>query len=151
MGVYGRPGASLRSWRAFFPRALIYGADIDRDILFREDRIKTFYCDQCDDSSIRSMWSEPELRGCGLDVIIEDGLHTFESNISFLNASLEHLRVGGFYVTEDISHSAFDKWIDVLETIYAKRFAAYEIGLVALPNPLNPYNDNNLLIIHRRC
>jgi hypothetical protein len=43
MGINGRPGASLRAWRELFPRALVYGADIDRDILFEEDRIKTFY------------------------------------------------------------------------------------------------------------
>jgi len=148
MEVQFRPGASLRGWREFFPRALVYGADIDRDILFEEDRIKTYYCDQCDASSIRSMWSGPELQGCSMDIIIEDGLHTFESSMSFLNGSLEHLSVGGFYITEDIARSEFDKWIDVLETVYARRVPAYEFGLVALENEVNDY-DNNLLIIHR--
>jgi len=149
MGVSGLPGASLRGWREFFPRALVYGADIDHEILFEEDRIKTFYCDQCDDSSIRSLWSKPELQGCGMDMIVEDGLHTFDSNISFLDGSLDHLRAGGFYITEDIASSAVDRWLDVLETVYARRFPAYEFSLVALPNPLNP-DDNNLLIVHRR-
>jgi hypothetical protein len=36
MGVNGKPGASLRAWRDYFPHATIYGADIDRDILFKE-------------------------------------------------------------------------------------------------------------------
>ena len=88
MGVYGRPGASLRGWREAFPHAVVYGADIDRTILFQDDRIKTFYCDQRDPASIRELWSEPELQG-GFDLIIEDGLHTFEASGSFLRARLD--------------------------------------------------------------
>ena len=98
MGVNGKPGASLRAWRELFPRAYIYGADIDRSILFQEDRIGTFYCDQ-HAAAIRDLWSLPELRG-GMDIIIDDGLHTFEANTCFLEASLGHLRAGGFYIIE---------------------------------------------------
>ncbi len=46
MGPQGKPGASLYGWREFFPNSEIFGADIDTDILFNADRIKTFYCDQ---------------------------------------------------------------------------------------------------------
>ena len=46
MGPSGRPGASLRGWKQYFKNANIFGADIDAGILFNEDRIKTFYCDQ---------------------------------------------------------------------------------------------------------
>jgi hypothetical protein len=150
MGPDGWPGASLWGWRKFFPRALVYGADIDREILFEADRIKTFYCDQCDDSSIRSMWSEPELQGHGMDIIVEDGLHTFASNISFLEGSLGRLRAGGFYIIEDISTSVLNRWVEVLESVYARRFPTYEFSLIALPKQLRSYADsNNLLIIHR--
>jgi hypothetical protein len=46
MGSGGRPGASLFAYRDFLPRARIYGADIDRGILFEDERIKTFFVDQ---------------------------------------------------------------------------------------------------------
>ncbi len=121
MGVQGIPGASLRGWRELFPHALVYGADIDRDILFEEDRIKTFYCDQLDSVAIRNLWSQPVLQG-GMDIIIDDGLHTFESSISFLDGSLEHLRPGGVYVIEDIKKETIEKWHNQVETIYSKRF-----------------------------
>ena len=49
----GKPGASLRVWRDYFPNAIIYGADIDKDILFAEERIKTFYIDQLDPVAIK--------------------------------------------------------------------------------------------------
>jgi hypothetical protein len=145
MGVDGRPGASLRGWREIFPNALIYGADIDRNILFQEERIKTFYCDQLDQGAIRELWSQPDLHD-GMDVIIEDGLHTFEANISFLEGSLDHLRPGGVYIIEDIVQETIEKWYEQIETVLTKKYPTYEFAFVRLPNSSNSY-DNNLLII----
>ena len=144
MGVFGVPGASLRGWRELFPHALVYGADIDRRILFQEDRIKTFYCDQLDRSSIRELWSHPELQA-GVDIIIEDGLHTFEANVSFLEGALDHLRPGGIYVTEDIGWNHVQDWYGRLETIYSKVYPMYEFAFVAMANR----GYNNLLVVRR--
>jgi len=148
MGGNGRPGASLRGWRELFPRALIFGADIDRDVLFEEDRIKTFYCDQLDSDAVANLWSQPVLKG-GMDIMIEDGLHTFEGNTSFLEGSLEHLRPGGVYVVEDIHRETVEKWRHRLETVYIKRFPNHEFALVLLPHSSND-QDNNVLIVRRR-
>ncbi len=147
MGINGRPGASLRAWREFFPHSLVYGADIDRAILFQGDEIKTFYCDQLSQAAIRDLWSQPDLRD-GMDIIIEDGLHTFEANVSFLEGSLEHLRPGGIYVIEDIEVGTVARWYDRLETIYSKRYPELAFAFVVLPNSLN-HVDNNLLVIRR--
>jgi len=143
MGLFGVPGASHRGWRELFPHALIFGADIDRGILFQEDRIKTFYCDQLDRSSIRELWSHPELQA-GVDIIIEDGLHTFEANVSFLEGSLGHLRPGGIYVTEDITWDHNNKWYDRLQTSYSKQYPRYEFAYVVLPN-----GPGNMLVVRR--
>lgn len=148
MGANGKPGASLRGWRELFPQALVYGADIDRNTLFQEDRIKSFYCDQLDQARIRDLWSHPDLQG-GVDIVIEDGLHTLEANISFLQGSLEHLRPGGIYVIEDIDRGKLDEWFDLVEAIYSKRYPAYEFALVALP-VTSTAGDNNLLIIKKK-
>ena len=147
MGANATPGASLRGWRELFPRALVYGADIDRGILFEDDRIKTFYCNQLDSVAIRDLWSQPDMQD-GMDIIIDDGLHTFESNISFLEGSLEHLRPAGVYVIEDIFQKTIERWRSQLETIYSKRFPDHEFALVELPNSSSD-PDNNLLIIRR--
>ena len=48
MGINGKPGASLRAFRDYCPNASVFGADIDKRILFEEERIKTFYVDQTD-------------------------------------------------------------------------------------------------------
>jgi len=146
MGVFGVPGASLRGWRELFPHAFVYGADIDRGILFQEDRIKTFYCDQLDRSSVRELWSHPDLQA-GVDIIIEDGLHTFEANVSFLEESLDHLRPGGIYICEDIMWNRVGEWCDRLETIYSKQYPTYEFAFAVLPDRGN--QANNLLVVRR--
>jgi hypothetical protein len=144
MGVFGLPGASLRGWRELFPHACVYGADIDRRILFQEDRIKTFYCDQLDRTSIDQLWSHSDLQG-GMDVIIEDGLHTFEANVLFLERALGHLRPGGIYIAEDIGWSHLQDWCARLETLYSKQYPTYEFALVVLAE----HGYNNLLVARR--
>jgi hypothetical protein len=148
MGVDGKPGASIRGWRELFPNAQIYGADIDRDILFAGDRIETFYCDQLDGAAIRDLWSQPSLRE-PMDIIIDDGLHTLEANMSFINGSLKHLRPGGVYVVEDILSKTIDGWLSLLQSGYPERFPGHEFALIELPHPYNRH-DNNLLIVRRR-
>ena len=56
MGRYGKPGASVRAFRDFFKSAQIYGADIDKKILFKEDRINTFYVDQSNIKSLETLF-----------------------------------------------------------------------------------------------
>jgi hypothetical protein len=80
-----------------------------------------------------------------MDIIIEDGLHTFEANISFLEGSLEHLHPGGIYVIEDIGWDSFDKWYERLETVYSKQYPKYEFAFVVLAN----HGHNNVLVARR--
>ncbi len=147
MGRDGIPGASLRGWKEFFPKARVYGADIDRSILFEEDRIMTFYCDQLDSNAIKQLWAQPGLQD-GVDAIIEDGMHTFEGSVSFLRGSIEHLRPGGIYVIEDIANETLGRWRDELETTYPTRFPNHDFALVELPHSFKRH-DNNLVIIRR--
>jgi hypothetical protein len=147
MGEMGRPGASLRGWRDLFPHALIYGADIDHDILFESNRIRTFHCDQLDPASIHELWSQPALQG-GMDIIIDDGLHTFEGNICFLNESLDQLRPGGLYIVEDVLDDTIPQWHNYLATTLAELYPSFEIAFLELANAANSY-DNNMLLVRR--
>jgi hypothetical protein len=147
IGVDGLPGASLRGWREIFPGAIIYGGDIDRSILFTENRIQTFYCDQLDQAAIRDLWAQPALVD-KMDLIIEDGLHTFEGNASFLAGSLDHVLPGGFYSIEDIMTKDLDRWHEHLPS-YASQYPNCDFALLELPNAFNDF-DNNMLIIRKR-
>ena len=45
MGTEGKPGASLRAFRDFCMNAEVIWADIDKRILFKEDRINKIWED----------------------------------------------------------------------------------------------------------
>jgi hypothetical protein len=98
------PGGSLRFFRDYCPNAHVYGADVDRDILFQEDRIETSYVDQLDCSSLRELFKNRMF-----DIIIDDGLHHLSSNLNTLIEALDHVNVGGYIVIEDISIP--DNWL----------------------------------------
>ena len=100
MGADGKPGASLRMWRDFFPNATIYGADIDRDILFEEDRIQTFHIDQLDPKAITDYWKRVGVRD--FDLMVDDGLHTFEAGSCLFEYSVPYLDKDGIYIIEDV-------------------------------------------------
>ena len=51
MGENGTPGASIKALKEFLPNANLYGADVDKNILFQEERIKTCYVDQMNEKS----------------------------------------------------------------------------------------------------
>lgn len=117
MGIHGRPGSSLRAFRSFFPNAQVFGADIDRDILFTEDRIKTFWVDQTSSESIKLLF---ENFNHTFDIIIDDGLHSIEANAKTLLESLPYLSPGGWFIIEDIPSAAVDFW-RLVGGIYSNR------------------------------
>jgi hypothetical protein len=147
-GITCNPGGSLRAWREYFPQASIFGADIERSILFQAERIRTFYCDQLDASSIQQLWQQPELAD-PMDILIEDGLHTFEGNVSFLEGSLARVQVGGYYIVEDVEAATLGQWRSFLADC-AVRYPEYEFVIAELPNPMN-FSDNNLIVVHRKA
>lgn len=146
MGPNGVPGASLRGWREFFPRALVFGADVDKDILFWEDRIQTFYCDQTSPAAIRDMWQHPALEE-PFDIIVEDGLHEFSANVCFFEHSFYKVKLGGYFIIEDVTVDTLRQW-DVKLTEWRSRLPMFEFAIQNLPNRLNSYD--NILVVARR-
>jgi hypothetical protein len=107
MGVFGKPGASIRAFKEFLPNAKIYGADIDRDILFTEDRIETNWVDQCNLVSLKNLFVNMDRN---FDLIIDDGLHAPNANLATLLLSLDYCSKGGYVVIEDISRESRAIW-----------------------------------------
>jgi SAM-dependent methyltransferase len=117
MGGTGQPGASLRAFRDFLPRAQIFGADIDRRVLFAERRIATFWVDQ---TKLETFSSLSEKLPTELDLIIDDGLHAPNANLAVLIFALNRLRKGGWLVIEDILPSALPLWQLVAWMLHAQ-------------------------------
>ena len=145
MGKAGRPGASLRAWRDYFPNANIYAADIDRDILHPEYRILKFFCDQTDPASIEALWNLPELATKTFDIVVEDGLHEFEAQSRFMKQSLYKVRENGVYICEDVLDKDFGRWQGCLRTL-AREHPTRIFEIVKIDNP---HNDWNTLIVVR--
>ena len=108
MGPSGRPGASLRAFRDFCPNAQVFGADVDKNILFNEDRIRTYYVDQTKLSSFDELHAR--LADGTFDLVIDDGLHSPDANIATLLFALKVLSPSGFLIIEDIHPSSVPIW-----------------------------------------
>ncbi|HMN73524.1 MAG TPA: hypothetical protein PKA55_16815 [Rhodoblastus sp.] len=153
MGPNGVPGASLRAWRDYFPNASVHGADVDKRILFKETRIDTHYVDQLSADAIAAMWTE--IGGDKFDVVIDDGLHTYEANRSCMENSIGHVKDGGFYIIEDVvCGRPVEGGLSGADN--AKRFAdmleatGYQFALVAAPHYFNR-EDNMLCFVEKRA
>ena len=148
MGVFGKPCASLYGWKEFFKNSKIFGADIDKDILIYTEDIKTYYCHQLSKEIINNMYNNSDLQNTYFDIIIEDGLHTFEANMSFMCNSLHKLKPDGIYIVENIHRSYKDRFTYELLQELTNKYNLKYIKLVELPNQNNSY-DNTLLIIQK--
>ena len=146
MGSEGRPGASLYGWSEYFPDAKVYGADIDYECLFSTEKIKTFYCDQTNPSSIKNLWNQYELLD-GFDFMIDDGLHTIESIICFFENSHHKLNPGGYYSVEDIRTIDLSTWEQQIGQWIVK-YPNFKFNLSKITNHVNP-SDNNMILIYR--
>jgi len=140
MGEDGKPGASLRAWRDFFPDAIVYGADYDVRVLFDDNRIHTFYLDQTSVESIQNAWSlMPHLF---FDLVIDDGAHAFLPNSLSLDNTYARVRPGGLYIIEDI----------IMEGANFERFDQYfqsrgwDAVLIRLPHDEN-HMDNAVAVV----
>ena len=118
MGALGKPGASLRGWRAYFANAEIFGADIDADILFRDDRkFQTFWVDRRDPESVQALWKH--VGEITFDIMIDDGLHEGWANICFLKESFSRLKSGGIYIIEDVMPQDEEQIVSFVEDMSA--------------------------------
>jgi hypothetical protein len=141
MGPDGKPGASLRVWRDYFPNASVFGCDIDRESLFEEERISTNYIDQLDAGSVQEFWKTV---GVGdFDLMVDDGLHTFEAGSNLFKNSIEHLATTGIYVIEDVSPADLSR--------YKKYFGGtgFLVDYVSLYRPNAGLRDNNLVVVRK--
>jgi hypothetical protein len=109
IGGYKNPkggGSSLRMWRAYFPKAMIYGIDIFDKKIHEETRIKTFQGSQIDESFLEKLVEEMEY----VDIIVDDGSHVNEHVIKSFEILFPILSDGGIYVVEDTQTSYWPKF-----------------------------------------
>lgn len=99
-------GNSLRMWRTYFPKGLIYGADIYDKSFHDRGRIKTFQGNQVDTEFLDNLASEIGR----IDVIIDDGSHLNEHVVFTFSHLFPHLAEGGVYAVEDAQTSYWEEY-----------------------------------------
>ncbi len=107
MGLSGKPGASIKGFKDTFTKSKIYGADVDKKILFSEERIKTFFVDQNNLETFKNITDNVNDK---FDLIIDDGLHYQLSNLNTLLFAFNNLKKDGYFVIEDIGVWTIDTW-----------------------------------------
>jgi hypothetical protein len=109
MGKAGVPGSSLQMWEVLFPHAQIVGADVDKSSFFFSDRVVSKFVDQMDSASLGELYKLCSESG-EFDLVVDDGLHTPEANLRTFNSLSGLLRIGGYYVLEDIDEAWQSLW-----------------------------------------
>ena len=99
-------GGSLKMWKEYFgSNAKIVGIDINPLCKqFQDTDIKIFIGDQTNESFLKSVVSEIGQP----DIIIDDGGHTSNQQISSFNFLYEDLKIGGVYLVED-THTSYTR------------------------------------------
>ena len=105
-------GASLRTWRDYFPNGSVVGVDVDQAArIHAGDRISIEIADQSRDADLH------RLAALGpFDLILDDGSHFWRHQIRTFQLLAPAVRPGGFYVIED------------LDTSYGRHAAVYGGG-----------------------
>jgi len=141
MSDKGRPGASLRVWRDYFPKAQVVGADIDRSVLFTDHRISTYWVDQRESKSVSNMWEQVEVSE--FDLMVDDGLHTFEAGVNLFNGSIHKLKSSGMYVIEDVTPRDLRRWQEYFQD------AAFSVEFIAFHNAKRFRGEQSLVAVRK--
>lgn len=143
MGADGVPGASLRGWRETGIFTTVWGADVDRRVLFSEPGIETRFVDQLDSASLEELAQELQLNFPeGVALLIDDGLHTAEANTNTVRALWPTVREGGYMCVEDLEIADLHRVLNFA----IRHLSDAEWGLWS---NINRGGDNQLLILRK--
>jgi hypothetical protein len=103
-------GASLFMWRDYFPKAMIYSAEIDLKRVFRDYRILVCPCDQSKKEHLIDLVSAI---GVDIDLVVDDGSHKPEDQVFTCKELLPTLKKDCTYIIEDVSDATIIEKLDM--------------------------------------
>ena len=143
MGSSYTPGASLRVWKDYFPNALVFGIDIDPLVLFQEERIRTYLCDQTSETQVRQLFTAIGQRD--FDLIVDDGLHSFYAGLRLFQNASHRLKNSGSYVIEDVTPGDCLRYLS-----FFTRSKEWQLEIVSLKRRGVWVGDNRLVVVTRK-
>lgn len=135
IGVGGR-GASLYMWQDFFPKAKIFGADIDVSRLINQNRIESIYCDQSNKKDLKRLISKT---GPDIDLVVDDGSHVPDHQVISCLTLMPLLKKGATYIIEDVADLSI---VDKLKPLY-------DVEVPQIRQPRKRY-DNHLVVVKHK-
>jgi len=149
----GSWAGSLLGWKEYFTNSTIFSADFDKDYLYCDKRITSYYVDQENVESINNMWKN--IGNHKYDFIVDDGPHTYSSNTLFYKNSINKLKTNGLYIIEDVHLDFIDKLYDDIVSYNNDNNIKFNIIKLIIPWPKNfshPQTNyiwcmNNLIIL----
>ena len=92
------------------------------------------------------MWETPELQD-PFDIIVEDGLHTYDANVCFFENSIHRLAKGGYYIIEDIATPDIAKFEEIFKE-WRQIYTDLTFTLITLPSVRNNW-DNSVVVVKK--
>lgn len=143
IGIYY--GDSLHIWNNFFKDCSIVGVDIENVMtpenkkLSKNKNIKLYFNDAYDENFVKTLDD--------FDILIDDGPHTEESQIKFLELYCGKIKKGGVLVIEDIlkeqSSTIFTN------TVHSK-FSHLSCEFLDLRNKGSSKKDNMIFVVRNK-
>jgi hypothetical protein len=130
-------GGSIKLWHDYFPNATIHGCDIrDESVMWDQiknnDRIKLFPSTNAYDPLFIN-----QIKDIQFDFALDDGPHTLDTMIQFINMYLPLMKEDGILIIEDVQDIS---WLDVLSSVVPKE-SKNNIKTYDLRGNKNRYDD----------
>ena len=93
-------GKGVRMFRDFFPNAMIYGAEIEENRIFKEDRIEVIKCNQKSQHDLINLLNTTD---SDIDLVIDDGSHNPKDQVFTFLQLFPSLNSGVIYIIEDVA------------------------------------------------
>ena len=98
-------GSSLKMWYEYFPKATIYGLDINNKKDLENDRISCAVIDQSNRQQLEEFSTDKDIK---FDIIIDDGSHHMLDQQLTFGFLFPLLKSDGIYIIEDLHTSLCD-------------------------------------------
>lgn len=147
-------GAGLKALREYFPKAQLYGFDIDKSFIDAtlSLRLKSTKVSFMDVSNSKDIYLKLEKFNCKFKIIIDDSSHEFKHQINIINQSVSFLESGGFLIIEDVNnYPGLEK--EYLKGIFKKKLKFFRSVFFVECNHINKsskgINNDKLLILQK--
>jgi hypothetical protein len=129
-------GGSMGAWGTFLNNPLLHGVEIERKN-HKLSLSESVFVNESYYSSLEKLLAEHRY-----DIVIDNGIHTFENAVLILGAAFPRLSAGGYYIIEAVPAKDIPTWRGFFDA------ADYTGAILNLPNPENVF-DNCIIILAR--